>query len=218
MFPPRALPFEPCPKGVRAAVASGLSLPGKDYTLTPAKRPFQRAERKLPGDMTGKDAATRLAPTSATPSLVQCALPMAKYWLFKQEPTCYSFADLESEGETDWDGVTNALAQQHLRAVHAGDRAVFYHTGKERAAVGEMEIASEPQPDPKMPGSKAVTVKVRFVRRWPTPVALTTIKGNKHFAGSDLLRLSRLSVVPLTAEQWQQLEKLSGVSTKKSRS
>src|SRR5260370_28060516 len=94
------------------------------------------------------------------------------YWLFKQEPACYSYADLERDGRTVWDGVTNSLAQQNLRRVRKGDRILFYHTGKEKAVVGEMVVVSEPRP---AGDAKTVVVDVQPVRRL-TPVALAQIK------------------------------------------
>jgi predicted RNA-binding protein with PUA-like domain len=142
---------------------------------------------------------------------------MSSLWLFKQEPSSYSLADLERDGETLWDGVTNPVAQKNLRHTRVGDRVLFYHTGNEKAVVGEMEVVGNPEPDPKAPDSKAVVAKVRFVRRWPEPVTLAAIRGIKAFEGSDLLRIPRLSVVPITAEQWEQLEQLSGLGIKKSK-
>jgi predicted RNA-binding protein with PUA-like domain len=131
-------------------------------------------------------------------------------WLFKQEPSCYSFADLERDRATIWDGVTNALALQNLRKVRPGDRVLFYHTGKEKAIVGEMRIMAEPGPDALKPDdAKLVTVKVEFVRRWPRPVGLQEIKDDKQLRVWDLVRLPRLSVVPVAPEQWRRLEELS---------
>lgn len=126
-------------------------------------------------------------------------------WLFKEEPEHYSFADLERDGEAWWDGVTNNLARQNLRKIQPGDRVLYYHTGKERAVVGEMVVLEGPKP---APGSdpKAVVVKVKPVRRWPRPVTLEQIKKDRAFAGWDLVRLPRLSVVPVSSAQWQRLE------------
>jgi predicted RNA-binding protein with PUA-like domain len=127
-------------------------------------------------------------------------------WLFKEEPDHYSLADLERDGTTLWDGVSNALARQNLRKVRRGDRILFYHTGKEKAVVGEMRAVSGPQPDPASDDSAAVVVRVGQVRRWPAPISLTEIKKVPELAGWDLVRLPRLSVLPVTAEQWQRLE------------
>ena len=130
-------------------------------------------------------------------------------WLFKQEPGCYSFADLERDGSTDWDGVSNALARKNLRQVRPGDRILFYHTGKEKAVVGEMRAEGEPQPDPNSDDPNAVVVKVRVVRRLPNPVPLEQIKKDARLAKWDLVRLPRLSVVPVTEAQWTRVEELA---------
>lgn len=129
-------------------------------------------------------------------------------WLFKEEPTHYNYADLERDGEAAWDGVTNNLARRNLRQVATGDRVLYYHTGKERAIVGEMRVTAGAAADPNSDDPKAVVVKVAPVRRWPHPVSLERIKNDKFFAGWDLLRLPRLSVLPVNTEQWQRLEQL----------
>jgi predicted RNA-binding protein with PUA-like domain len=134
---------------------------------------------------------------------------MASLWLFKQEPGCYSYDDLERDGRTLWDGVTNALARKHLRSVKPGDRVLFYHTGKEKAVVGEMKVVAGPRTDPKSEDPHSVVVEVRAVRRWEKPVSLAQIKGDKSFAGWDLIRMPRLSVVPVSEKQWQRLEALA---------
>jgi predicted RNA-binding protein with PUA-like domain len=137
---------------------------------------------------------------------------MPNLWLFKQEPSCYSFSDLERDGTTVWDGVSNALARKHLRAVKTGDRVLFYHTGKEKAVVGEMKVIAGPRPDPKGDDEAAVVVEVMSVRRWKRPVALPQIKSDKLLADWDLVRLPRLSVVPVSPEQWRRLEELATFS------
>ena len=128
---------------------------------------------------------------------------MANLWLFKQEPGCYSYDDLER------DGVSNALARKHLRSVKRGDRVLFYHTGKEKAVVGEMKVIGGSRPDPKSDDRQSVVVEVRAVRRWEKPVSLAQIKGDKSFSGWDLIRMPRLSVVPVSEKQWQRLEVLA---------
>ncbi len=124
-------------------------------------------------------------------------------WLFKEEPSHYSFADLERDGTAVWDGVANALALQHLRKVQPGDRVFYYHTGKEKAVVGEMVVVSAMQDD-----EKAVAVTVRPVRRLHHPVPLSRIKEDSAFVGWELVRLPRLSVMPVTDAQWQRVEEL----------
>ncbi len=131
------------------------------------------------------------------------------YWLFKEEPDHYNFADLERDGTTFWDGVTNNLARQNLRKVCRGDRVLYYHTGKEKAIVGEMEATSDPQPDPTSEDPKGVGVEVRPVRRLLHPVSLERVKGDPELAGWDLVRLPRLSVLPVSAAQWRRIHELS---------
>src|SRR5262249_37759599 len=131
------------------------------------------------------------------------------YWLFKEEPDHYSFADLERDGSTVWSGVSNALARQNLRKVKRGERILYYHTGKEKAIVGEMKATDDSMPDPKDADPKAVVVKVQPVRRWPRPVTLKRIKEDPALADWDLVRLSRLSVMPVSEAQWRRVHKLS---------
>ncbi len=130
-------------------------------------------------------------------------------WLFKVEPDCYSFADLTRDKKTTWDGVANAAAQKNLRAVAKGDRVLFYHTGDEKAVVGVMEVTAGPTPDPADEAGKRVVVAVKPLRALATPVTLAAIKADPAFAGWDLIRLPRLSVMPVTAEQWARVEALA---------
>ncbi len=130
-------------------------------------------------------------------------------WLFKEEPDHYSFADLQREGRTLWDGVANNLARQHLRQVKQGDRVLFYHTGKEKAVVGLMRVVGDPQANPAGDDPKDVVVEVEAVRPLPRPVPLTRIKADPLLAAWDLVRLPRLSVLPVTQAQWKRIEELS---------
>lgn len=131
-------------------------------------------------------------------------------WLFKEEPSCYSYANLEKDGSAWWTGVTNALARKHLRTIQVGDRVLYYHTGKERQIVGEMRVVDGPaSPEPKNDDPKSVSVKVEPVKRWEQPVTLEEIKQDPAFADWELVRISRLSVMPVSAEVWQRLEELS---------
>ena len=134
-------------------------------------------------------------------------------WLFKEEPANYSYADLERDGSAVWGGVTNALARQNLRKVAVGDRVFFYSTGKEKAVVGEMRVAIGPKADPSSDDPKGVAVEVEPVRALPRPVPLSAIKADDDLAGWDLVRLPRLSVVPVTPEQWRRVEELSRASS-----
>jgi predicted RNA-binding protein with PUA-like domain len=137
-------------------------------------------------------------------------------WLCKQEPTCYSFDDLLRDGQTVWDGVSNALARKHLRQMKPGDRVLFYHTGKEKAIVGEMVVASEPRPDPKV-DEAAVAVDMKPVRKLARAVTLAEIKADKTLANWDLVRISRLSVVPVPASQWKRVETMASKKESKSK-
>jgi predicted RNA-binding protein with PUA-like domain len=125
-------------------------------------------------------------------------------WLFKEEPSHYSFADLERDGSATWDGVANALALQHLRKVRAGDQVFYYHTGKEKAVVGVMEVAAATAAAGDKGGAPVVTV--RPVRRLLHPVSLSRLKADQTLATWELVRLPRLSVMPVTDAQWRRVE------------
>jgi predicted RNA-binding protein with PUA-like domain len=126
------------------------------------------------------------------------------FWLFKQEPDCYSFDDLERDGETVWDGVTNALAQKHMRSIGTGDKVLFYHTGDEKAIVGIMRVIGDPTPNPD--NEKLVQVMVGPVKRLQRPVTLAEIKADESFAEWELVSNSRLSVMPVSTEIWKKIE------------
>ena len=131
------------------------------------------------------------------------------YWLCKSEPDCYGYLDLEADGETLWDGVSNPLALKHLRTVQPGDRVFFYHTGDEKAIVGVMEVCGPPRPDPKLDNEKMVVMPVKPVRRLATPVILAAIKADPAFADWELVRQARLSVMPVSPERWQRIEEMA---------
>lgn len=124
-------------------------------------------------------------------------------WLFKQEPDCYSYAQLEADKRTSWDGISNALALKHLRQVQVGDEVFFYHTGDEKAIVGIMQIVSMPVTDPD--NEKSVIVDVKPIRRLANPVTLATIKADEVFANWELVKQSRLSVMPVSDLLWQRI-------------
>jgi predicted RNA-binding protein with PUA-like domain len=119
-------------------------------------------------------------------------------YLLKTEPSVYSFADLQREKETVWDGVTNPVAVKHLREMKPGDRLVIYHTGDEKSAVGTASVISVNTSDAKNP-----QVKIKVGDALSKPVTLAEMKADKLFAESPLVRQGRLSVVPLTKEQWK---------------
>lgn len=122
------------------------------------------------------------------------------HWLMKSEPGTYSWADLERDGSTEWDGVRNAAARLHLKAMKRGDEAFFYHSGEERAVVGVMRITREAAPDPGDPAW--VSVRVEPVRAVARPVTLKQIKADPKLAKMELVRQSRLSVSPVREEEW----------------
>ena len=130
-------------------------------------------------------------------------------WLFKEEPTHYSYDDLVRDGKTSWTGVRNPLAQKHLRAVKKGDRIFFYHTGNEKAVVGIARAAGASYQDPADKDGKLYAVDVEPVRKLEQPVTLATIKADTAFADLPLVRMPRLSVMPISDAQWARIEKMS---------
>jgi predicted RNA-binding protein with PUA-like domain len=133
---------------------------------------------------------------------------MAK-WLLKTEPDCYAWAQLVKDRKTAWDGVSNAAALKHIRSMKKGDLALIYHTGDERAAVGVAEVVSNPYPDPKADDEKLAVVDVKPKKALGQPVSLADIKADPAFAGWDLLRIGRLSVVPVPDAMWERIEELA---------
>jgi|SRR5580698_4316439 predicted RNA-binding protein with PUA-like domain len=121
-------------------------------------------------------------------------------YLLKTEPTVYSFADLQRDNTTIWDGVTNPVALKNLRAMKPGDQLIIYHTGDEKSAVGTATVVSVDASDPKNP-----QVKIKAGKPLPKPVTLAEVKANRLFADSPLVRQGRLSVVPLTDAQHKHL-------------
>ncbi|CAN5395730.1 EVE domain-containing protein [soil metagenome] len=130
-------------------------------------------------------------------------------WLFKTEPSTYSFDDLSREKKTVWEGVKNATALIHLRKMRKGDKVIIYHTGDVRAAVGFATVASNPYADPKATNEKLVVVDVKAGKRFAQPVTLDQIKSDKTFSGFDLLRIGRLSIVPVPDAMWERIEQLA---------
>jgi predicted RNA-binding protein with PUA-like domain len=127
---------------------------------------------------------------------------MASYWLLKTEPDCYSWENLEQDKKTAWDGVTNNLALKHIRAIKKGDLALIYHTGEERQAVGIAEVVSDPYVDPKLNDPKLVVVDIKAKKKLVRPVTLAEVKANKKLADFVLVKNSRLSVMPVTQQEW----------------
>jgi predicted RNA-binding protein with PUA-like domain len=135
------------------------------------------------------------------------------FWLFKEEPGTFSYADLEKAGSAVWSGVSNALAQKHLRAVKKGDSILFYHTGGEKAVVGVMRAAADPSPDPDDPAGKRVVVTVKPARKLKHAVPLSAIKAEAAFAEWELVRIARLSVMPVPEALWKKIEEMSETGT-----
>ncbi|HKQ87914.1 MAG TPA: EVE domain-containing protein [Candidatus Acidoferrales bacterium] len=122
------------------------------------------------------------------------------FYLLKTEPSAYSFADLQRDGETVWDGVSNPVALKNLREMKPGEKLIIYETGDTKSAVGTASVVSVDASNPKNP---QVTIKAGAPLK--KPVTLAEIKSNKSFATSPLVRQGRLSVVPLTEAQWKLL-------------
>lgn len=130
------------------------------------------------------------------------------YWLLKTEPQEYSYTDLEQQGRAVWNGVKNPLALKYLRTMQPQDEALIYHTGKERAVVGIAQILTLPYPDPALDEPKLVVVDIQAMRSLTSPVTLAQIKQSNNFKDFDLIRLPRLSVVPVADQYWQQILQL----------
>ena len=137
---------------------------------------------------------------------------MAARWLFKTEPSAYSWQQLERDRRTAWDGVKNALALKHLAAVAEGDEVLVYHTGDEKAAVGIARVVRSAYPDPKAGDAKLVVVDLVPLRALPSSVTLAAMRTNPKLAGFDLLRLPRLSVMPVSAAYWTAILRMAGAS------
>ena len=130
-------------------------------------------------------------------------------WLFKEEPSNYSFAAFTKDKKTVWSGVKNPLAQKHLHAVRKGDRVFYYHTGDEKSVVGIAKALADARPDPDDKAGKAAVVDIGPVRALAKPVTLAAIKADPFFKDFLLVRMSRLSVMPVTDEQWDRIESMS---------
>jgi predicted RNA-binding protein with PUA-like domain len=132
-------------------------------------------------------------------------------WLVKEEPTHYAYADLARDGKAEWNGVHNALALRHLKSMRPGDEVLYYHTGDERAVVGIAKVGGSPRPDPD-DDRGSWTVVIRPVRPLRTAVPLSTLKSDPTLAGFDLVRIGRLSVMPVQDEQWSRILSYEGTA------
>jgi predicted RNA-binding protein with PUA-like domain len=131
-------------------------------------------------------------------------------WLFKEEPTSYSFDALVKDKRAVWSGVKNPLAQKHLHAVRRGDRVWYYHTGNEKAVVGSARALGDAYPDPQDETGKHAVVDIAPVKKLPRPVTLAEIKADPAFKTFPLVRISRLSVMPVTDDEWARIERMAG--------
>lgn len=134
---------------------------------------------------------------------------MASIWLFKTEPSAYAYDQLERDGKTVWDGVKNPAARKHIAAVKRGDQVLVYHTGDEKAVIGIAKALSDGYPDPKQKDEKAAVVDLAPVKRLPRPVTLAELKQRPSLKDFPLVRLPRLSAMPVSAAEWNEIERLS---------
>jgi predicted RNA-binding protein with PUA-like domain len=133
------------------------------------------------------------------------------YWILKTDADTYPFDQLERERRAVWDGVTNALALKHIRGMAVGDAALIYHSNVGKELVGLARIVSAPYPDPKRKDPKLVVVDIQAEQPLPTRVSLATIKADPAFSDLGLVRMSRLSVIPVLQEQWKKLLQMGGL-------
>ena len=131
-------------------------------------------------------------------------------WLVKEEPSNYSFEQFVADGSTVWSGVKNPLAQRNLRTMKNGDRVFYYHTGNEKAIIGTARVTKVAYPDPKDKSGKLMVVELAADKKLKRPVTLAEIKASGRFADFPLVRLPRLSVMPVTDAQWAAIEQMAG--------
>jgi predicted RNA-binding protein with PUA-like domain len=133
------------------------------------------------------------------------------YWILKTDADTYPFDQLERERRAVWDGVSNALALKHIRSMAPGDAVLIYHSNVGKELVGLARVVSAPYPDPKQRDPKLVVVDLEVDRRLPHPVTLASVKADPAFADLGLVRMSRLSVIPVPADQWKKLLHMGGL-------
>jgi predicted RNA-binding protein with PUA-like domain len=134
---------------------------------------------------------------------------MPEKWLFKSDPEHYSYQDLARDKKTVWDGISNNLALKHLRNIRRGDEVMIYHSGRERAVVGLAEVLCDPYLDPKQKDPRLVVVDIAARGTVPKPIGLDEIKKHAGLKDFDLVRLPRLSVMPVSDKHWKALISLS---------
>jgi predicted RNA-binding protein with PUA-like domain len=130
-------------------------------------------------------------------------------WLFKEEPANYNYDALKADGKTSWTGVRNPVAQRNLRSVKKGDRIFFYHTGSEKAVIGICRAAADAYPDPADDTGKLYAVDIEPVTKLLSPVTLAAIKADRRFASFVLTKVPRLSVMPVSDEEWKRIVEMS---------
>src|SRR5262245_5795753 len=133
------------------------------------------------------------------------------YWLLKTEPSEYSYANLEEKKKAVWDGVTNPLALKHIKSMKKGDLAFIYHTGDEKQIVGIATITSGAYPDPKDDTGKLSVVDIAPKQKLKKSITLASLKTKRDFVEWELVRIGRLSVVPVDETRWKMLLKMGGV-------
>tara|TARA_B100001013_G_C24611427_1_gene443377 strand:+ start:1053 stop:1454 length:402 start_codon:yes stop_codon:yes gene_type:complete len=127
------------------------------------------------------------------------------FWLLKTEPSNYAYSDLVSEKETVWDGVSNNLALKYIRQMRKGDLALIYHTGSEKAVVGIATVISDPYPDPEQNDPRLVVIDIKSKKKLVREISLAEVKSNSKLKDFDLVRLPRLSVMPVETKVWKEL-------------
>lgn len=130
---------------------------------------------------------------------------MPSYWLLKTEPSTYSFDRLVAEGQAVWDGVRNNLALKYLREMKAGDQILIYHSGSDKAVVGQAKVVRAAYPDPNGDDPKLVVVDLVPAGRLAKPVPLSAVKAEPSLADLPLVRMPRLSVMPVPSEAWKKI-------------
>ena len=140
---------------------------------------------------------------------VETLYAVSMRWLVKEEPTHYNFDQFVSDGSTVWSGVRNPLAQKNLRGMKKGDRVFYYHTGDQKAIVGTAKVTGTAYPDPDDKSGKLVVVELVPEKKLKRPVTLAEIKASGQFGDFALVRMPRLSVMPVTEDQWAAIEALA---------
>ena len=132
------------------------------------------------------------------------------YWLVKSEPSTYSWEQLQKDKQTMWDGVRNYAARLHLRAMKKGNEVLFYHSNEGTEIVGIAKVAQEAYPDPTTDDDAWVAVDIKFYKKLKNPVTLAQVKADKRLENMALVRLGRLSVQPVTDDEWNVVMELAG--------